>query len=148
MDLVIGYGNDLRRDDGAGPVVARALEALGLPGLRVGVAHQLLPEHAELLARTRRVVFVDAAVGRSDEVACAPLDPATAPLPGLGHGCDPAALVAMAEALYGSKPRAWIVTIPAHDLALGEGLTEETRKLLPSALAAIRAVIEKIEDHG
>jgi len=32
--LVIGIGNSLRRDDGAGPLVVRRLEALALPGLR------------------------------------------------------------------------------------------------------------------
>ena len=148
MDLVLGYGNDLRRDDGAGPVVARAVEALGLPGVRVVTAHQLLPEHAELLSGARRVVFVDATADGEDAVSCYALDPATAPLPGLGHGCDPAALVAMAEALFGAKPAAWIVTLRAHDLGLGEGLAEETARSVPAAVAAVRSVIERSQDNG
>ena len=61
--LVIGYGNTLRGDDGIGPAVAEAVAALGLPGVRVIVAHQLTPELAADLADAQLVVFVDAAVG-------------------------------------------------------------------------------------
>ena len=45
--LVIGYGNSLRRDDGVGPRVAEAIEALNLPGVQTLVCQLLSPEHAE-----------------------------------------------------------------------------------------------------
>ena len=66
--LVIGYGNTLRGDDGVGPKVAEAVEALQLPGVRTLVCQQLSPEHAEPISRARVVVFVDAAVDAPREV--------------------------------------------------------------------------------
>src|ERR1044072_3449496 len=60
--LVIGYGNELRGDDGVGPRVARAVQQLSLPHVRVLVQHQLTPELAEDISRARAVVFVDAAI--------------------------------------------------------------------------------------
>ena len=49
--LVIGYGNTLRNDDGVGPRVAEALEALQLPGVRTLSCALLAPETAEPVSR-------------------------------------------------------------------------------------------------
>ena len=56
--LVIGYGNRLRSDDGAGPRVA---ERLASDGVAVRVCDQLVPELADDLKGRAVVVFVDAA---------------------------------------------------------------------------------------
>ena len=53
--VVIGYGNELRGDDGAGPRVARAVAAHNLPGVQIITAHQLTPEMADGLAEARVV---------------------------------------------------------------------------------------------
>ncbi len=138
--LVLGYGNELRRDDGAGPQVAREVAALGLAGVEVVEAHQLLPEHAEVLARFARVVFVDASV---DEPVLGlrrvtpSRDAALAP-----HASDPAAIVALAGALFGHAPDAWMVTLPATDLGIGEGLSAETAALVPQAVAEVIRLLE------
>ena len=57
--LVIGYGNDLRSDDGAGRVVAERIEGLGLDGVRVISRSQLTPEMSLELVDAREAVFVD-----------------------------------------------------------------------------------------
>ncbi len=44
--LVLGYGNELRGDDGLGPLVARTVADANIPGVRVLTARQLLPEFA------------------------------------------------------------------------------------------------------
>src|ERR1043166_1662215 len=63
--LVIGYGNTLRRDDGAGPAVAsRLARRFQFTRCRCTTAHQLAPELAHDLLQTRRVLFIDA---RSEE---------------------------------------------------------------------------------
>jgi len=46
MILLIGYGNELRGDDAIGPLVARALAELRLPGTQVLALTQLTPELA------------------------------------------------------------------------------------------------------
>jgi Ni,Fe-hydrogenase maturation factor len=58
--LVIGYGNDLRGDDGAGPRVAELVRGWRLPGLTAIAVRQLTPELAEPLASAEFALFVDA----------------------------------------------------------------------------------------
>ena len=121
--LLLGIGNPLRRDDGVGVFVVR--QFISRLGCEVMETHQLLPEHAEALARGGRVVFVDAAVNREvprlDRLRASPIQPA------LGHACDPAWLLTLCVSLFGAEPEAWLLTIPAHDLGFGEGLSEATR---------------------
>lgn len=136
--LVLGYGNPLRRDDGAGPEVARRIAALGLPGVAVIEAHQLLPEHAAALAECERAVFVDASVEEGlDGVAVRRVGPAAdaslAP-----HASSPEALLALALLLFERLPEAWLVSIPAGDLALGEGLSPACEEACAAAVARVR----------
>lgn len=131
--LVVGYGNPLRRDDGAGPAVAGRFA--GRPGVRVVVAQQLVPELADELGKCERVVFVDAAAG-ADRVEVRPLAPANVE-PALGHSGDPAWLLGLTAAVYGKRPAAWLVTIPARDLGFGEGLTVATAAAVENAVARV-----------
>jgi len=139
--LILGYGNPLRRDDGAGPEVARRVAALGLPGLEVIEAHQLLPEHAEALSRVDRAVFVDASVEegleavRVSEVVPSS-DPSLAP-----HASDPESLLALAALLFERAPDAWLVEIPAADLGIGEGLSETAQEACELALMRIMTLL-------
>ena len=74
--LVVGYGNELRCDDGVGPKVAAALQEMKLPGVRTITCHQLTPELAEPVSQARRVVFVDAAVDAAAGIQWRELRPA------------------------------------------------------------------------
>lgn len=136
--LVIGYGNSLRRDDGAGPEVAQRLRELALPGVEVIEAHQLLPEHAERLSHFKRAIFVDASVEEDlDEVALRPVAPdADAGID--AHASDPGGLLALAELLFDGAPDSWIVRLPVEDLGIGEGLSN-------TAAAAVREAVEQIQ---
>ena len=58
--LVIGYGNTLRSDDGAGQIVAEKIAQWNLPGVRSLAVHQLTPELAEIIAQADAVIFIDA----------------------------------------------------------------------------------------
>ena len=143
MILLIGYGNDLRRDDGAGLVLAGIIEQswrkLGVAVTRLS-AHQLLPELAEEIARPEisAVVFVDAravAAGEVDpRVRVQPISVDTQS-PSLGHHLDPATLLAYADWLYAGQPPAWLVTVPAADFGYGEGLSEMVQQALAAAQA-------------
>jgi hydrogenase maturation protease len=120
--LVIGYGNELRRDDGVGPWVARELAALGLPQVRVRTLHQLVPELAAELAEAQLAVFIDARVGPSRKrVTMARLVPSANPQV-FGHWADPGALLTLASA-YGQAPAAVLVSVTGQDFGLGEGLS-------------------------
>jgi len=124
--LVIGYGNTLRRDDGAGPqVVTQVEQALGAQGAAAClVAHQLMPEMAEAVSRAQRVVFVDATVHvPAGRVAVSRLTGGGANTARLGHHLTPEVVLALAEALYGHRPQAWTVGIGVGSLDVGETLS-------------------------
>ena len=135
--LVIGYGNTLRCDDGVGPRVAEAVGQMNLPGVRTLACHQLSPEHADLVSRARKVIFVDAAMDEMDGVKFRLLAPGdTTQL--MAHAADPRTLLALARDVFGRAPEAWWLTIPAAELKFGEGLS-------PGAVAGFQIAIEKIQ---
>jgi hydrogenase maturation protease len=148
VNLVIGYGNPLRRDDAAGPEVARRIAALGLPDVDVIEAHQLLPEHAEVLSRAERAVFVDASVEEGAEsVEVRRVEPrADASL--AAHASDPAALLAVALLLFERAPEAWLVTIPGVDFGIGEGLSPETEESCRIACDKVRELVVPAHAHA
>lgn len=136
--LVIGFGNTLRRDDGAGVRLAEAVEALGLPGVRVVTCHQLTPELAASIAEAGGVVFADAALDLKARPRWRKLRSAAAPA-SLAHASDPRALLSLAQALYGHAPPAWMLTLPAPDLDYGEGLS-------PVAQQGVAAALRRLSD--
>jgi hydrogenase maturation protease len=137
--LVIGYGNELRRDDAAGPFAARAVAAWELPGVEAVAVHQLTPELADLIGEAESVVFVDA--GQDEVVTRRPLEPSRA-APALGHRGDPRQLLALAEALHGHRPEAWLITVPAPELGFGEGLSAAAEHGLKEAVRQIRGLAD------
>lgn len=146
--LVIGFGNPLRSDDAAGPRAAEAVAAWGLPNVRALDVRQLHPELAEPLSAARLAIFVDARLAADgDRVRVRPVEPAGSD-PAPGHVSDPCSLLALAHAAFGSHPRAWLVTVPATDLALGEGLSPTAERALAAALGTIASLIESELDDG
>ncbi len=140
--LVIGYGNELRRDDGLGPKTASAIEAMKLPSVRVLCVHQLTPELAEPISQATTVVFVDAAL--QTELKVQRLSPAEHHQL-RAHRSDPAGLLTLARDLYNKSPRAWWITAPAYDLNFGEGLSSGGEASLRAALNAFRQIYLKTQ---
>jgi hydrogenase maturation protease len=120
--VVIGYGNELRSDDGLGPRLARRIEEQSWPGLHVVIRHQLTLELGALISPARAVVFLDASVD-SERVLLRPLA-ASPGEPSLGHSIQPGDLLAVVTGLYGPCPPAWWITMPAFDLGCGDQLSE------------------------
>ena len=120
--LVIGYGNELRGDDGVGPKVAAAVEALQLPGVRTLICQLLTPEFAQPISQARLAVFVDAAVDAPKEVQWRKLEPnETSQI--MAHAADPRTMLALARDVFGHAPQAWWLTIPAVQMEFGETLS-------------------------
>jgi hydrogenase maturation protease len=135
--LVIGYGNPLRGDDGVGPNVAEAVEALHLPGVQTLVCQQLSPEHAEPISRARTVVFVDAAVDAPKEVRLRKLEPGGSSQL-MAHAADPRTMLALARDVFGRAPEAWWLTIPAVKLDFEESLSPEAQRGFAEAVEKIQ----------
>jgi hydrogenase maturation protease len=138
--LVIGYGNPVRRDDGAGPRVAEVVEALQLPGVRTFVCQQLSPEDADPISRVRRVIFVDAAVDHTAGVLFRKLTPGdTTQL--MAHSADPRTMLALARDVFGHAPEAWWLTIPALHLGFGTDYSPEAEAGCQQAVAEIKRLV-------
>ena len=141
---MIGIGNPLRGDDGVGWHLA---DALGKPHLAL---HQLTPECAERLAACGRVLFIDAWIEAQDaqpDVEPGPvlrhLNPApAAAAPGLHHHLDPTTLLWITEQLYGHRPEAWQLLIPATQLGHSETFSPALQALLPQAQALLHRWLE------
>lgn len=137
--LVIGYGNTLRNDDGAGQAVAEAIADRPLPGVRVLCVHQLTPDLAAELATVDRAIFVDAVPQAEDappRVQIQFLDPHLPNNP-LGHSCDPRSILALSQLLFDRLPEAYWVLIPAIDFEFGETFSEVTKQAIEVAIDRI-----------
>ena len=138
--VVIGYGNELRGDDGVGPHVARAI-ARRHANIRVIATHQLTPELAECLAQSKLAIFVDACENvRRADVLATPLAPA-AISDTASHDSSPRSLLDLALTVYGRAPAAWLVTVPAFDLSHREGLSAATSALAEAACVRIEKLL-------
>lgn len=143
--LVVGYGNELRGDDGAGAAVARSIEIAHLPDVTVRIVHQLMPELADDLLTCSRVIFVDAAYPPGGSLRVERLQTTTAPAPKgtssqtptLGHVARPEELLRLAEALQGRAPEAWWIGVPTQSFELGAPFSATTLQGILDAVQEI-----------
>ncbi|MFN5514441.1 MAG: hydrogenase maturation protease [Cyanobacteriota bacterium] len=137
---IIGYGNTLRSDDGAGYRLAERIQEEAWPGIAVLACHQLTPELAEVLAQWEKVVFLDAGLHGSPLVVVESLTPAPS-LGTLGHFSDPRELLRLSQWLYGKAPEAWWLKLATVNLELGETLSPLTQAAQEKALDLIPALL-------
>lgn len=141
--LVVGYGNELRGDDGLGPRVAREIRALTIPGVDCIEAHQLLPELAPEMAAHDVVLFIDAIQGKEEEPPCltqlTPAETFTGP-----HFSDPAGLLALTQVLYQKCPIAWLIAISGTQFNFSESLSPQGEKAVLQAVDAVRTLIASL----
>ena len=154
--LIIGVGNTLRRDDGAGISLAEAVAgALAERGkaVEIRLLQQLLPEIAEEICeiKAQTVLIADCSAEWQYETGGAGGTPAAdkrwqARTParrgegdgGMGsHGLGAAALIEMARRLYGFGGDAWLATVQGVDFEHGEGLSPATRQAIDHLTPAI-----------
>lgn len=146
--VVIGLGNDYRRDDGVGPIIAAAVNDKALPGVRVvtGIADPM--SLVEAWSPATLAVLVDAAI-------------TSAPTPGRIHRCalkdvagsrvlsshalDVSGAIALGEALDRLPNQLVILTVEVADTAHGVGLTPKVAAAVPEAVAAVAAEITRTE---
>ena len=146
--LVIGYGNTLRHDDGVGRRAAEIVQGWGLPGVTTLALTQLTPELAEPLAAVRLAIFIDARLVSGGDIAgveVRSLEPSDGFSP-FGHSGDPRRLLALARTLYGRCPIAWLVTVPAENVGLGEVLSPRATRGLGDALTRMVDLLRPAHD--
>jgi hydrogenase maturation protease len=138
--LVLGIGNTLRCDDGAGVAVSEAM-ASQAPCLNVKVGPQLSPELSAEISQARAVLFIDAFMTEQSGTQRPILQPLrsgsaeTAPAGDpFSHALTPERLLALTLALYNHCPPAWQLLIPGHQWDVGDELSPATRQACQEAL--------------
>jgi hydrogenase maturation protease len=141
--LILGYGNSLRGDDGAGRKVAEKIAQQQWQGVLSLSLHQLTPELVENLSQARAAIFVDAIASDTGKVSIQTLKPGGMRV-NFSHFTDPPALLALAQALYGNTPPAWWVLVPGINFELGEAFSAVTETAIAEAVGAIEQLIKNI----
>lgn len=141
LRVVIGIGNSLRGDDGAGPAVIQRLNLMrGGPSdhERLISRHQLVPELAVDLAQTSLVIFIDASPAlNAGDLRCQRV-PARRQAALLGHQLTPADLLQLTLQAFGRCPRGWLYTIGGRQWELGEDLSDPVAKAVVQLAARFR----------
>lgn len=151
MILVIGIGNPLRQDDGAGWMLAErmanALHALDAAA-RVLCVQQLAPEHAVdvVAADVTTVCFADVAVDAPGlRLVALDLKAAPAEYTQVTHQIGPITVLAYAATLGAVVPIAWLLTVGGRDFDHGEGLSTFVQNALADG-GAMQAAARRIAD--
>ena len=156
--LVIGYGNTLRSDDGAGCRVSDIVASWDLPYVRSLTVHQLTPELAEPISQSELAIFIDAFVGDNEQsskrnrstpaiqvqrIAVSKQLNSVA-LADLGHISDPRSLLLLAQQVYGEVPVAYSLLLPAVNWEFGEQVSAVTRKSIDQAVDFLQKLCTKL----
>ncbi|MBH0781746.1 hydrogenase maturation protease [Nocardia bovistercoris] len=146
--VVIGVGNEFRRDDGVGPVVAARVAELAAPEVRVSRCDGEPTALLDMWSGTDAAVLIDA-------VVCAPSSPGrvwrtqAGGLPGRGHTGNSHA-IGIAEAVslgrvLGRLPRDLVVVaVEAERLDYGVGLSEPVSRAIPEAIDTVLAELVRL----
>ncbi len=137
--LIIAFGNPLRSDDGLAWRAAEELTNLGLPAdIEIITRHQLTPELALEASQAEMVLFVDAAQsGVPGDIAQSPVK-AESFSAAFSHQCSPAAILGMAQEIYGSSPQAFTISLCGECFDHGETLSAKVEESLPRLITLIR----------
>jgi hydrogenase maturation protease len=133
--LLIGVGNTVRGDDGAGIHAAEKARAR-FPHLDVLAVHGLSPELAETVSGYDLVIIVDASLV-TDTLRASEIVPSTAERI-QSHEMSPAGILGLAATLYNHRPsRAVLLEIPAVSCAFTEELSALTAGQVEACLEVV-----------
>lgn len=141
MLLIIAYGNTLRGDDAAGPVLGELIERCCRQRsieAQLLVCHQLTPELVTELIYPgiAQVLFCDTRMANPGDhnlaIAFKPLEPSGG-CTTIGHHLSPETLLLLAKGLYQCEIPAWQVTVPGYTFEVGQSFSRSTRQALDDA---------------
>ncbi len=131
--LLLGFGNPARADDGLGPALAQEIESKNLSDVTVEADYQLTIEDSAQVAENDIVIFADASTNGPEPFSFEPL---TAKESGSfsSHSVEPAHILALAQNLFGSEAKGYILGIRGYEFdRFGAGLTEKAKANLQKA---------------
>ena len=137
--LILGYGNQSRRDDGVGWFILEQLAALNLPDVELETSQQLEIEASETISHFDAVIFVDAAIPEAPEAIQRTVVAPNFQSHAVAHYLTPADVLSLCKTLYGREPKAVLFSIRGRDFNFGTTLTPEVEQ-------AARDVVKQIAE--
>jgi hydrogenase maturation protease len=142
--MVIGYGNELRSDDGIGQKIANIINHWDLASIKSLAVHQLTPELAANLENVNLAIFVDASINsESADVQVESIFP-TVSTPITEHSANPQYILTLTKSLYDYCPPAWLVTVPGVNFELGDCISPIAEEKIGIALTKIINIINNV----
>jgi hydrogenase maturation protease len=144
--LIIGIGNDYRRDDAVGLIVARQLKARRLPGVTVLESTGEGANLMALWAEAEKVILIDAVFSGAPAGSLHHFDALTHPPPAdffrqSTHTLGLAAAIQLARALDCLPAQLTFYGIEGSDFSLGVGLSPQIEAAAPEVVARIASEI-------
>jgi len=136
--LIIGIGNNTRRDDGLGWCFLDNLKKEGYNEINLLCKYQLMVEDAELIAEFETVIFVDACktvlkngfeierIYPAEHVAFST------------HEIPPNQVLNLCENIYNKKPKAFIIKIQGYVWDIEIGLSEKATENLTKTISSFK----------
>jgi hydrogenase maturation protease len=148
--VVIGIGNEFRRDDGIGPAVVDALRRLNTENVDLRTVSDDPAALLDAWDGAELVVIVDATAG---EGALAGrlrrwTPDQTPPAAVSSHALDLSAVYALGRTLGRTPQRLVVFTVDAADIGHGVGLSPAVAAAVPQAAAAVVAEIDARRRDG
>ena len=144
--LLIAVGNPIRSDDGLAWHAADRLSASS--ELRVLKVQQLTPELAEAIADADLAIFADAcADGDPGELRCEEIRSVRQGLH-FTHFLAPSGLLALADLLYGKRPRAFLVTLSGRYFQHGQSLSPDIARNIPHLVDKVHELVAEFAQDG
>ena len=112
------------------------IETLRLPGVDCDANYQLNLEDAQACSIHDVIVFADAADTPGTPFSFTSLEPSPR-FTMSTHSLPPEGVLAVCEAVYGKRPRAYLLAIRGYRWEIGEGLSPRARKNLAAAVEAL-----------
>lgn len=155
--LVIGYGNSLQSDDGAGQAIAQTIAGWQNPVVRTRTICDLSPSLVSEIAQATIVVFVKAmansttadATGTNEAGLQVHLVSPQQADEQWGHHCTPQVLLTLTQRRYDVLPqKSYWFWIPGYDFDFGEQFSAPTQQGMQQALTQLSELIRSYEQKA
>lgn len=150
LPVVIGIGNLLRRDDGAGILAARQLRTTLPSAVSVYESAADVSELLELFSRADHVILIDAVSGIPDGDILYRQSPDLA-LPkraaSSSHMLSLAQILDLAHALAVQPRTVSVYGIGGSDFGIGEGVSDSVARGIEAVVKQICAALQQTDSH-
>ncbi|MCX8026765.1 MAG: hydrogenase maturation protease [Thermodesulfovibrionales bacterium] len=141
---VVGYGNDLRGDDGIGIVAVRKIrEFIKDTNVDTYEYHQLSIEVLPLLCRYDKIIFIDCSTDIAHaEVRCYQIQPDNNITLTMTHHLMPEQILQLIETLYNKTPIVYVCKIGGRVFDFGCEISQEVLASTPKIIKCCMELIE------